>query len=55
MDMVIRAHGEMEKCMEKVCMYGKMEENMKVNILMTKNMEVVNTIGQMARDFKVDG
>ena len=36
-------------------MYGKMVEDMKESIWMTKNMEVVNIIGQMEKYFKETG
>ena len=41
--------------MEKVYIYGRMVENIKVDIIMIKNMEKVNIIGLMARYLKENG
>ena len=41
--------------MERDCILGGMEENMKVIIIMIKNMDLVCTHGQMAEDTKENG
>jgi hypothetical protein len=41
--------------MDLVYIYGKMVENISVNIIMELNMVTVNIIGQMEKYLKVNG
>ena len=45
----MRGNGKMGKCMGRVCIFGKMEGNIRVIILMIRNMEMGSFIGLMAR------
>ena len=41
--------------MEKECILGKMEENMKETISMIKNMDLASMFGLMVEDMRVIG
>lgn len=45
----MRGNGRTAKCMAKVCIFGKMDESIRVSTTMIKNMEVESTIGLMGR------
>ena len=47
--------GSIIKCMVRLFINGKMEENMKVTMLTIKNKELVNIIGPMVDVFKGNG
>lgn len=47
--------GEQITCMVMVFIYGKMEEDMKVIMSMTKNMDLEFMFGQMVENMKVIG
>ena len=51
----MRVIGIETKCMVKVKLFGKMEENMKAIINMTKNMVTESSSGTTAEDTKVTG
>ena len=51
----ITVNGNKIKCMEKDILHGKMEEYIKVIILMIRNRDLENSYGQMVANFLVNG
>ena len=51
----MRENGSIIRCMEKEKLNGQMEENMKDNTKMIKNMGMVHFIGRMVVNMWVDG